>query len=269
MNAPQPPALAVWLLERFSGDGALIGDLVEEWRSGRSTAWFWSQALGSIVVRRWNAAASMAGLVALYAIGRHIAIPGVNSNALAALARDTSGSFRVYDILSGGNLGPVSVLALAINPYTTAATATQLVLWMRRFVLGRMTGPSARTVVRTTWALAILVAATQALGLTLFLERQSRVAGGLTLVVNPGWAFRIPTISMLTAATVCLMWISDRLSRTKTANGLLLVFLSGLLVGLPALRTASLGAVLQLAATTTIVTITSTAYRRDLVASAR
>jgi hypothetical protein len=70
------------------------------------------------------------------------------------------------------------------------------------------------------------------------------------------------------AATVCLMSISDRLSRTRTANGLLLVFLAGLIVGLPAIRAVSPIAVVQLAATTAIVTITSRAYRRDLVASA-
>ena len=48
MNAPQPPALANWLLDRLgytSQNPALAGDLLEEFHSGRSTAWYWRQTL--------------------------------------------------------------------------------------------------------------------------------------------------------------------------------------------------------------------------------
>jgi hypothetical protein len=44
----RPPACATWLLQHF-GDGyrrdALLGDLIEEHRGGRSDAWFWRQCL--------------------------------------------------------------------------------------------------------------------------------------------------------------------------------------------------------------------------------
>jgi len=39
-----PPFLARRILERLGADDeALIGDLVEEYRRGRSRAWYWSQ----------------------------------------------------------------------------------------------------------------------------------------------------------------------------------------------------------------------------------
>ena len=45
----RPPALANWLLARFgSVDDALVGDLYQEWSSGRSSAWFWHQTLSAI-----------------------------------------------------------------------------------------------------------------------------------------------------------------------------------------------------------------------------
>lgn len=40
----KPPTLATWLLSRFV-DCSLVGDLLEEYRRGRSRRWYWRQAL--------------------------------------------------------------------------------------------------------------------------------------------------------------------------------------------------------------------------------
>ena len=45
----QPPTLATVLLQRFvNPDGAILGDLVEQFQSGRSRAWYWRQITGVI-----------------------------------------------------------------------------------------------------------------------------------------------------------------------------------------------------------------------------
>ena len=53
MRTPQPPILATRLLQKLAsgphGD-ALAGDLIEQYREGRSTAWYWRQVLLAIFV---------------------------------------------------------------------------------------------------------------------------------------------------------------------------------------------------------------------------
>jgi hypothetical protein len=48
-------AIAVWLFERLGLDGALAGDLSEEWARGRSTIWYWKQVLIAIWIGIWGA----------------------------------------------------------------------------------------------------------------------------------------------------------------------------------------------------------------------
>jgi hypothetical protein len=50
MRSGHPPAVATWLLERFCADVALAGDLVEQYREGRSVTWYWKQAIAAVSV---------------------------------------------------------------------------------------------------------------------------------------------------------------------------------------------------------------------------
>ena len=50
MNRLAPPSIPLWILEHLTPperEDALAGDLLEEYRSGRSNGWFWRQALGA------------------------------------------------------------------------------------------------------------------------------------------------------------------------------------------------------------------------------
>jgi hypothetical protein len=58
MKPPLKVALATWLLEQLtfgSDTEAISGDLLEELRAGRSTAWYWRQVLLAIGIRIWVA----------------------------------------------------------------------------------------------------------------------------------------------------------------------------------------------------------------------
>jgi hypothetical protein len=47
----EPPKLATWILNRFAPrNNALAGDLAEEFRQGRSRAWYWRQIIAAVCV---------------------------------------------------------------------------------------------------------------------------------------------------------------------------------------------------------------------------
>ncbi len=61
MKQPEPPRLAAWMLNHLappSRDEALAGDLLEDFRAGRSSAWYWRQVLAAITIRWFRSLAN-------------------------------------------------------------------------------------------------------------------------------------------------------------------------------------------------------------------
>lgn len=68
----RPPALAVWLLDRLGytrQNAALAGDLLEEFRNGRSAGWYWRQTLAVIAAGFSQHLASIAPYVLAVSAG--------------------------------------------------------------------------------------------------------------------------------------------------------------------------------------------------------
>jgi len=72
MSPRKPPRLATWLLNRFGlarQNPSLMGDLLEEFRSGRSAAWFWRQTVVVILTGLARHVSLRRRLLTAYAIG--------------------------------------------------------------------------------------------------------------------------------------------------------------------------------------------------------
>jgi hypothetical protein len=53
MMKRSPPAFATWLLAHFASDyqrDSLVGDLIEQYRQGKSRFWYWKQVVAALVV---------------------------------------------------------------------------------------------------------------------------------------------------------------------------------------------------------------------------
>jgi len=176
------------------------------------------------------------GLFAVYRVGHNIPTPGVNIAALAELARQLQGTmFGLYDMFSGGNLSRVTIFALGIMPYISVSIILQLltVVWPYLEKLSKEGELGRRKITQYTRYGTIVLSVVQSLGIAIFLERQTRIAGGLPLVYAPGWGFRFMTVLTLTTGTCLIMWLGEQITDRGIGNGMSLIIYAGIVVGFP------------------------------------
>ena len=192
------------------------------------------------------------GLLAVYRVGSKVPTPGINGEALRALMQSaSSGVFGFYDMFSGQNLSQMTIFALGIMPYISASIILQLltVVWPYLERLSKEGELGRRKITQYTRYGTIVLAVVQAMGIAIFLERNTEMAGGLPLVYSPGWGFRLMTVLTLTTGTTFVMWLGEQITERGIGNGMSLIIFAGIIVGLPSavfvtldqLRTGQMG----------------------------
>src|SRR5215218_6446746 len=176
------------------------------------------------------------GLLAVYRVGSHIPTPGINSDALALLADQAKNTmFGLYDMFSGRNLSQMTIFALGIMPYISSSIILQLltVVWPYLERLSKEGELGRRKITQYTRYGTIALSIVQSLGIAFFLERTTEIAGGLPLVYNPGWGFRLLTVLTLTTGSAFIMWLGEQITERGIGNGMSLIIFAGIVVGLP------------------------------------
>jgi len=63
----------------------------------------------------------------IFRLGAYIPVPGINSLVLTEIAQQNSGGvLGMFNMLSGGSLGRMTIFALSITPYITASIIIQI-----------------------------------------------------------------------------------------------------------------------------------------------
>ena len=169
-------------------------------------------------------------VLALYRLGAHITTPGVNLQALAALAGQFQGTlFGIYDMFVGGGLQRATVFALGIMPYISASILFQLLSAVFPTVekLQKEGEEGRRKLTQWTRYTTVLLCVMQAYGYSIFLESQ---AGA---VIDPGLGFRLTTVLMLTTGGVFVMWLGEQITERGVGNGMSLLIFFSILQGFP------------------------------------
>ena len=184
------------------------------------------------------------GLLAVYRLGSKIPTPGINTLALQELADRAQGTmFGLYDMFSGNNLSQMTIFALGIMPYISASIILQLltVVWPYLERLSKEGDLGRRKITQYTRYGTIALSIVQGLGIAFFLEGNTNMTGGLPLVFNPGWGFRMMTVLTLTTGSVFVMWLGEQITERGIGNGMSLLIFAGIVVGLPSAVAATIG----------------------------
>ena len=153
------------------------------------------------------------GMLAIYRLGNHVPIPGVDVDALAST---------------------VTVFTLGIMPYIGASIILQLltVVWPYLERLSKEGELGRRKITQYTRYGTVLLSVIQSAGIAAFLQKTT-LTGGITLVANPGFGFTSTTVITLTAGAVFIMWLGEQITERGVGNGMSLLFIAGIVVRFP------------------------------------
>jgi preprotein translocase subunit SecY len=174
------------------------------------------------------------GAFIVYRVGAHIPVPGIDPKALVAMFEQQGGSILdMFNMFSGGALMRLSLFALGIMPYISASIIMQLMTVVvpsmeqmkKDGELGR------RKISQFTRYGTVVLATFQAIGISLALQNQT--AGGLSVVLSPGFSFVAITTITLVTGTVFLMWLGEQVTERGIGNGISMIIFAGIVSGLP------------------------------------
>lgn len=172
-------------------------------------------------------------IIALYRFGKYVTLPGIDPAQLGALKAQTSqGLMGLLDMFSGGAFSQASVFALGIMPYISASIVVQLLgIVFPYFQKLQKEGESGRRKINQytrylTVAILILQAPTYLVNLTAQLPATA-------FVLANGFFFKLSSTIILTAGTMFVMWLGERITDKGIGNGISLIIMIGIVARLP------------------------------------
>lgn len=170
------------------------------------------------------------GALLIYRLGTYIPIPGINPEALAqAFQQNQSGILGMFDMFAGGAVGRMAIFALNIMPYISASIIIQLLTTVSPHLeqLKKEGEQGRKQINQYTRYGTVALATLQGYGIAVGLE------GAGTIVIDPGWFFRVTTVITLVGGTVFLMWLGEQITARGVGNGISLIIFAGIVAELP------------------------------------
>ncbi|HET9239527.1 MAG TPA: preprotein translocase subunit SecY [Oligoflexus sp.] len=174
------------------------------------------------------------GFLALYRIGVHVPIPGVNSEALAEFFRSQGANlFGMFNMFSGGALERFSIFALGVMPYISASIIAQLltVIVPHLEALSKEGEAGRKKITQYTRYGTIVIALVQGFMIARTLSTSSMGTGAF--VTDPSTSWAVLTAISLTAGTAFVMWLGEQITERGVGNGISLIIFCGIVAGLP------------------------------------
>ncbi|HLQ99061.1 MAG TPA: preprotein translocase subunit SecY [Sphingobacterium sp.] len=173
-------------------------------------------------------------LLLIYRVGSYVVLPGVNPEALVT---DSSGSgndiMSLINMFAGGSFSRGAIFALGVMPYISASIVVQLLgIAIPSFQKMQKEGESGRTKLnQITRYLTLAITLVQA-----FAYVRTQIEPEAKTIADP--MFTILAAIVLTAGTLFVMWLGERITDKGIGNGISLIIMVGIIAQLPSGLTA-------------------------------
>lgn len=164
-------------------------------------------------------------MFAVFRMGVHIPVPGVDSAAIEQLFQ--SGSlFGLLDLFAGGALSRFSIFAMSITPYINSSIILQLLTVVVPYLeqLSKEGPDGRKKLTQITRYGTVVLGFLQALGMAYGLR---------SAMHNPSFLNIMIVALSLTAGTVFLMWLGEQITEKGIGNGISLIIFAGVISRLP------------------------------------
>jgi preprotein translocase subunit SecY len=184
------------------------------------------------------------GLVLIYRLGSFVVLPGVDPSKLGQLQSQTEGGIMgLLNMFSGGAFANASIFALGIMPYISASIVIQLLgMAVPYFQRLQREGESGRKKInQITRYLTVVITAAQAPSYVTNLRYQLPEDAFPLIMNNHTVLFWISSVIILTAGTMFVMWLGERITDKGIGNGISLIIMIGIIANLPFSLVAEFG----------------------------
>lgn len=168
-------------------------------------------------------------MLLVYRFGSAIPVPGVNTSSFAKQIADNS-LLGMMNLLGGGALERLSIFAMGVTPYITASIIIQLLSMDVIPALTEMSksGQTGRVKIeKITRYLGVVLAFVQSFSLVYGFDVQYKILENANL---SGYLY---TATVMTAGTMFLIWVGDRISMKGIGNGLSIIIFAGIASNFP------------------------------------
>lgn len=170
------------------------------------------------------------GLILVYRLGSFIVLPGMDPNILKETNASQNGLLGLINMFAGGAFNNASIFALGVMPYISASIFMQLAgIVIPQFAKMQKEESGRAKINQYTRYLTILVTVMQASAYISFLRTQTAPGS----VVTDNMLFYVSTVAILTAGTLFVMWLGERITEKGIGNGVSLLIMVGILARFP------------------------------------
>ncbi len=168
------------------------------------------------------------GAIVVFRLGTHIPVPGVDPTALKNFfAGQQGGILDFLNMFTGGALQRFSLFALGVTPYINASIIFSLLAAVipKLKEMQEQGREGRRKITAYTRWTTLGLAVIQAITISMLVVNWGLAAGGI-------WFYIISVVS-LTAGTIFLMWLGERMTENGIGNGISMIIMIGILARYP------------------------------------